>query len=338
MEHVSTPHVRLSRVLAVIGRAGVDVVSLPSDSNDVWRVDDVVLRICYRGDLARFVRDGLVAASAPSAVKAPRLLDQGQVGDMVWQLSSLVRGVPLGVAWPTLSLADRRRAIGQVGAALAALHGHVFPASVRAALATPRPVGDGSAAAVIGADLNPLPVSRARLLLGPAERLPGVDPAVIRAVADRFDELEPVDPLDDGQLARHGGGVVVHGDAHPGNVLWSDGVVAVLDWEWVRLGGHELDIEPFLSRGYEAHPSLQADASRIVSWLADAYPEAFAAPDLLDRLWLIELAHTLRDLLLQPPDRPYQRLVAGHPLRRLHQLAASPAAIAKLLPGGQASR
>ena len=56
---------------------------------------------------------------------------------------------------------------------LAELNAHAFPAGVRSALATPRPVGDADTAAVLGADLNPLPLPRARLLLEPAARVPG---------------------------------------------------------------------------------------------------------------------------------------------------------------------
>lgn len=315
---------RLDQVLTALGRRGVDAVPLPSDSNDVWRVGDAVLQICYRGDRARIARAALVSAALPAAVKAPKLLDYGGVGDMTWQLSALVDGVPLGVAWPTLALPDRRRAIQQVGESLAELNGHTFPAAVRSALSASRPVGDMTATAVIGADLNPLPVSRARLLLEPAARLTGVDRSVIEAVSKRFDALQTTDPLNDHALFHHGGGVVVHGDAHPMNVLWNDGVVALLDWEWVRLGAPELEIEPFLGRGFEDHPSLTVDSSQIAGWLAEGHPDAFAAPDLVRRVWLIELAHTLRHLLLWPPDRPEHLLPVRHPMRTLRRIATAP--------------
>lgn len=320
-ECVSARTERLGRVLRVIGSTGADAIPLLSDSNDAWRLGDAVLRICYRGDVHRFQRDGLVAAAAPASVRAPRLLDQGQVGELAWQLTAWVDGTPLGLVWPNLGLAERRRAIGQLGESLAQLNSYHFPAAVRAALGVPRPVGELTASAVVGADLNPLPVSRARLLLAPAARLSGVDPSLIGAVIDLFDEWEPADPLAQPALAAHGGGVVVHGDAHPMNVLWNDGVVALLDWEWVRIGVPELEIEPFLHRGSESNPVLMGDTAQIIGWLAEAYPAAFAAEDLIPRIWLIELAHTLRHLVLWPPDRPEGHLPEDHPLRRLRRIA-----------------
>ena len=120
----------------------------------------------------------------------------------------------------------------------------------------------------------------------------GVDENLIDLVGERFRELEATDPAGDSALADSGGGVVVHGDAHPMNVLWKDGVVALLDWEWVRLGGIELEIEPFLYRRLDSAPSLRAGSARIMGWLSEAHPAAFAAPDLVLRVWLIELACT----------------------------------------------
>jgi hypothetical protein len=178
------------------------------------------------------------------------------------------------VAWPALAAADRRAAIRQVGEFLAALNAHRFRPAVRAALASPRPADGPTAASVIGADLSPLPVSRARLLLEPAARLSRVDENLIDLVGERFSELEATDPAGDSALADSGGGVVVvvHGDAHPMNVLWNEGVVALLDWEWVRLGGIELEIEPFLYRGLDSAPSPLADSARIMGWLSDVHP------------------------------------------------------------------
>ncbi len=322
---------RLDRVLAATGHRGSDAAPLPSDSNDAWRIGKTVLRICYRGDRGRFERDALVAAWLPAAVRAPKLLEHGVVEDLAWQVHELVDGVPLGLCWSTLDIAERKRAIWQVGESLAELNAHEFPAKVRATLAAPRPVGDVTAAAVVGSDLNPLPVPRARLLLDRAADLTGVDMGLIRAVGERFDQLEPVDPFGAVTLARYGGGIVVHGDAHPMNVLWDDGVVALLDWEWVRMGTAEVEIEPFLYRGLDSDPSLMADSAQIIAWLAEANPDAFSAPDLVKRVWLVELAYTLRHLLLWPPDRPEHDLPTDHPLRRLRRIVADHSHLDRIL-------
>jgi hypothetical protein len=97
---------RLRRAHAASGRDGADAVSLPSDSNDAWLIGAVVLRICYRGDRKRFEREAVVAAAMPASVRVPRLLEQGSDGEVAWQVSELVDGVPLGVAWPALAVAD----------------------------------------------------------------------------------------------------------------------------------------------------------------------------------------------------------------------------------------
>lgn len=323
---------RLRRVLGVLGYDGEGAVPLPSDSNDAWRLGELVLRICYRGDRARFERAALVTSGLPASAKVPRLLDYGSDDELAWQVTAWVDGVPLGAAWTGLDADDRRRAITELGEALAELHGHAFPPAVLTALLAPRPVGDVSPAAVIGADINPLPVPRARLLLEPAARLPGVDRGLIDQLAARFDELEPIDPCGERVLADGDGPVVVHGDAHPLNVLWDEGVVAVLDWEWVRVAAPALEIEPFLYRGYESSTSLMADSHRIIGWLADAHPSAFADPDLIRRMWLIELAYTLRDLHIEPPIRPGRPLPMHHPLRRLRWSVTGYQHLEQILP------
>jgi hypothetical protein len=314
-------HSRLARVLGTLRRDGATAVSLPSFSNDAWRLGDVVLRICYRGDRGRFEREALVTSALPG--KVPRLLDYGRDDDLAWQVTAWTDGIPLADVWPDLGVQARQRAITELGETLAELNEYALPDAVRGVLLAPRPVGDVSADAVVGADINPLPVPRARLLLEPAAQLPGVDAGLIEEVAARFDELEPLDPCSDGSLADHHGGTVVHGDAHPHNVLWDDGVVCVLDWEWVRLAAPQLDVEPFLYRGYDSSVALAADSGRIIGWLADAYPAAFAGPDLVRQMWLIELAITLRDVLIAPPTCPEPRLPPDHPLRRLRQIVTS---------------
>ena len=320
---------RLRRVLRAIGRGGADAVLLPSDSNDAWRVGDVVVRICWRGDRARFEREALVADALPASIPAARVLDVGWDAEVAWLVSAAVDGIQLNEAWPALDLADQRRSVIQTGEALAALNGHAFPAAVRTVLAERQP--PDSLDAIMGADLNSLPVGRTRRLLEPASRLPGVDADLIDAVAERLTELEPVDPLSDTALAAHGGGVVVHGDAHPLNVLWNDGVVALLDLEWVRLGVPELEIEPFLHRGAVTRASMD-ETRRGLAWLAAAHPDAFAAPDLIRRLWLIEFGHAVRQLIAWPPDGPENELPGDHPLLRLRRIVTGPEHLEETLP------
>jgi hypothetical protein len=86
---------RLHSVLGAIGYHGPEPVPLPSDSNDAWRLGDAVLRICYRGDLARFEREAQVTAALPASVQGPRLLDHGKDAEVAWQVGAWIDGITL---------------------------------------------------------------------------------------------------------------------------------------------------------------------------------------------------------------------------------------------------
>jgi aminoglycoside phosphotransferase (APT) family kinase protein len=119
----------------------------------------------------------------------------------------------------------------------------------------------------------------------------------------------------------------VHGDAHLGNALWKDGrLTALLDFEWVRLGPPDLEIEPYLRADTAGltHTSLR----ETLGWLAESYPAMFAVPDLVRRLWLYQLANAVRELFLdspgQPPDDGAQR--------QLRRIVKSPDHLLQILP------
>lgn len=320
---------RLQRVLPAIGRTGGIPVPLASESNDAWRIGDTVLRVCWRGDRSRFDREAAVIGAMPAAIPVPRLLDTGRVDELAWQLTAVVDGVSLGAVWSGLDRQQQRVAITQLGTLLSVLNVHAFPPEVRELLDPPRSVEPPTLDAVPGADLNPLPVQRTRFLLAPASNLPGVESALIDAVAALLDRLEPLDPVGERALAARAGGVLVHGDAHPMNVLWNDGIVALLDLEWARLGSPEMEIEPFLPRGPD--PRQVADARRRLGWLAAAHPDAFAGSDLVNRVWLIELAYAVRHLLLSPPEHGHPQ-EPEHPLQRLRRIVQGPAHLENVLP------
>src|SRR5450631_1578302 len=155
---------RLTRVLSIARVPAQTPVPIASDSNDVWRIGAVVLRICWRGDRDRFAREAAVTAALPPGIPYPEIVDAGRDDELAWQVTRAVDGVPLAAVWPGMPAAHRRAAVHQIGQALAVLHAHPFPAEVIAVLAVPRPTGNTSAKALIGADLNPLPVQRALLL------------------------------------------------------------------------------------------------------------------------------------------------------------------------------
>jgi scyllo-inosamine 4-kinase len=335
----SARQARLTRVLGIARVPAQTPVPIASDSNDVWRIGAVVLRICWRGDRDRFAREAAVTAALPPEIPYPEIVDAGCDDELAWQVTRAVDGVPLAAAWPGMPAAHRRGAIHQIGQALAVLHAHPFPAEVTAVLAVSRPAGDTSAEALIGADLNPLPVQRALLLAQWVRAVPGVDPALIDDAEARLRGMADLDPLGapvpagKSAVASGAGIGCVHGDAHPANVLWRDGrVVALLDFEWVRLGPADLELVPYLADHPGAGRQAEARARSILGWLAESHPAAFAPPCLLTRLWLYQIAYSLRQVLIHCPGRPAGELAADQFVRRLRRVVASPGHLQRLLP------
>ncbi|WP_250038400.1 phosphotransferase family protein [Paractinoplanes maris] len=317
---------RLARVSQAVRLPAAAVpVLLPSDSNDVWRIGPVVVRICWRGDRERFTREAAVTCALPAGVPYPEVLDSGSDGELSWQVTRLVDGAPLSTVWRDLSRAEQHDAVNQIGAALAALHAHRFPADVVAALAAPRPVGEMSTSALVGADITLLPVRRAQALLAIARRDGAADTALIDQVAARFHKLADADPL-----AAAGPFACVHGDAHLGNALWKDGrLTAVLDFEWVRLGPPDLEIEPYLREDVTGLTLIEV--REVIGWLAESYPAMVAGPDLVRRLWLCQLANAVRELFLDDADRS----PGSGPWRRLRRIVTSPDDLLQILPAAQ---
>ena len=337
MPDASMRRQRLARVLPRVQLPAETPVLLPSDSNDTWRIGSVVLRICWRGDRDRFLREAAVTSSLPPSVPYPEVLATGRDEDLAWQVTRVVDGVPLARVMPILSAGRRRDAVRQTGQILAALHAHPFPESVNTVLAKPRPVGDVSLEALIGADIIPLPLPRATQMIGWARALPYVDAALMDDIEGCFRSLAEVDPLnaapEDAAGVPRDAPVCVHGDAHPINILWQDGrVTALLDFEWARLGPPDLELEPYLRGNPDAGTDDEAAVRDIFGWLAETHPAAFAHPDLISRLWLYQLAHVLRQLLIWPPDRPASDLPVHHPLLQLRRILDGPEHLYRLIP------
>jgi aminoglycoside phosphotransferase (APT) family kinase protein len=326
---------RLARVLrtARLPAAATNAtpVPLPSHSNDAWRIGPVVLRVCWRGDRARFAREAAVTRALPPEVPYPKVIDTGTDADLAWQVTQTADGAPLATVWRGLSHMERRDAVHQIGHALAALHAHQFPAHVIAALAAPRPVGDTSVWAIVGADITVLPLWRAETLLAAAGHEGRADPALVDDVAARFHELADIDPFSDAPTAEAerpaGTMTCVHGDAHLANALWKDGrLTALLDFEWVRFGPPDLEIEPYLRA--DAAGLTLTDRRDTLGWLADSHPAMFAPPDLTRRLWLYQLTTAVRELFLATPGQPPHERAQ----RDLLRIVKSPDHLHQILP------
>ena len=68
MAHVDS-EARL-RLVAEATRLTIDAppIPLPSDSNETWKIGELVLRICWRGDRSRLQREALVLEHLPDEV------------------------------------------------------------------------------------------------------------------------------------------------------------------------------------------------------------------------------------------------------------------------------
>ena len=121
---------------------------------------------------------------------------------------------------------------------------------------------------------------------------------------------------------------MTHSDAHLGNALWKDGrLTALLDFEWVRLGPPDLEIEPYLRS--DATGLSDIERREVLGWLAETYPAMFAVPHLVRRLWLCQLATAVRELfLLGSGHRP--EAVLDH----LRRVVESPDQLERILPSG----
>ncbi len=292
---------------------------LPSNSNDAWLIGEVVLRVCWRGDPQRFVKEAALAVALPASVGYPELLGAGEAAGMRWTLTRRVAGVTLDRAWLDPDPGRLRAIMGDYARKLKALHSW-SPAGEAAGLLsaharTPVETRDDA----LGRDVMPLPISRAALLLGPARDLPHMDPGVLDAAWARMGDLAALDPF-----AGTGDEHVAHCDATYPNVL-VDGarVSALLDFEWARLAPPWVELTAW-TRLLEDLRVEGAQVPPVLEQLEAAYPALFGVPRLRARLWLCELAYTLRHVVFWPPDAPEDRLRLDHPLHRLRRLIDAP--------------
>lgn len=253
--------------------------------NSVWRVDELIVRICTVGDRTRFLREARLGASLPLELGYPRVIGAGLDEDMSWTVTVAVQGSRLADELLAMDADERRAAGHRLGELLAAFHAVAPPAGIdERVLGHPK-----------WYDAIPLPVSRARRLLEHAR--PGIGDDLADSVARRIDELGEHDPFGD-PVSR----VLLHGDFSPDNVVWRNGrPVAVIDLEWARTGLAHADLF-WLAFGDRD----------VLAGVADAYPNAFV-PGVERALRLCLLAFQLRSVAdghKQPESRQARRLRA----------------------------
>jgi aminoglycoside phosphotransferase (APT) family kinase protein len=296
------PAARLAtaRLAAVRPAVPVDLsgaILVESWSNDAWITDRFVLRVCWRGDRGRLLREQALLASLPTSVPHAVALDAGQTGDLTWMALQRTPGERLDLAWPQLPVSQRREAMVSLGAALSALHRWTPPPEVRAMFGQASAAVPATPDAIGGSAIVPLPVARLSPLLDRIERLPGMDAGLARRVRSRLGQLATV--LSDRELTD---GPVLHADAHLANVLWHQGrLAALLDFEWARIGPPDLELEAVCRDDPEIeaqarHGSCAASDVPVLAWLRAGYHGLFEREDLTERLWLYELCYQVRQL------------------------------------------
>ena len=291
-----------------------DARLVPSNNNDVWRLETGYLRVAWRGDRSRLAREAELLGRLRGFLPVPEVLDCGGDDRLSWSLTAEMPGTAyerLCVRPASPGLRDLAR---EVAALLRALHSWPVPQELAAMLKRPE---DPDPLRRAGSELVLLPPSAALGLIPLAGQLPFVDHGVLDAAAERLAELGSVMTAD--------GEVLLHGDFYLGNVLvQGDQVSALIDLEFSRMGPPDLELISVI-RALDAETRLGLHRPPLLAWLAEDYPELFGPSDLRSRLWLYALAYTIRQIIFWPPDRAEaDDLEVTHPLHTLRRLIDAP--------------
>jgi aminoglycoside phosphotransferase (APT) family kinase protein len=298
---------------------------VPSNNNDVWRLDAGYLRVAWRGDRSRLAREAELLGGLRGLLPVPQVLDCGGDERLSWSLTAAMPGIDYEHLCVSPAPGGLRDLAREVATLLRALHSWPVPGKLAEMLR--RPGTDPDALHRAGAELV-LPTSQVLRLIPLARQLPFVDHGVLDAAAERLAGL--ANPV------KASGEVVLHGDFYLGNVLVHGGhVSALIDFEFCRMGPPDLELISVI-RALDAERRLGLQRPPLLAWLAADYPQLFAVPDLARRLWQYALAYTIRQIIFWPPDRAEaDGLEVTHPLHTLRRLIDAPLPLpAGVLPCG----
>lgn len=304
----------MARARHALAKAGLDpsieLHPLSSVTNEVWAAGRHIVRV-NRHPVARLWREATLSTMLLSAgVGCPPIVAYGGIVGADWMITERLPGQVLSRCWPAMSREDRRSAIRQLAERLQQLHGYVLR----------EPLPEVAIPQLLASSAGPGSVDRLMSGLDAAQDLDHVDPVlVLRAKTLVRESLAALDPVPAETL--------IHGDIHFENVLWDgERITGLLDFEWARTAASDLELDVFLrfcafpflhvAEDYE-QVTLPGDYAEVPGWLAQDYPELFAHPRLRDRLRVYSIAYDLRELLMDPPDRPVELLSHLHPYHRL---------------------
>jgi Phosphotransferase enzyme family len=201
---MNDPAARLAIVRPNVGLNLDGAVLVESWSNDTWVTDSLVLRVCWRGDRARLLREHALLASLPASIPHADVLGSGQAGDLTWMALRRMAGERLDLVWPRLSGCQRRQAVSSLGAALRALHRWLPPTGVRQLIGGASTPARATREAIVGSAIVPLPVPQLFPLLDWIDQLLGMDPGLARRARSLWGAKSRPKCRDLGCRARHG--------------------------------------------------------------------------------------------------------------------------------------
>jgi len=306
----------LARAKHALEAAGLDsqvaLTRASSVTNEVWLSTEYVIRVNRRPD-KRLWREAKLGPQLPAAVAYPEVVGYGTGIGFDWLVARRCDGNVLSRCWPTMSPAQQRLAVRQLAFMLRSLHETPVPGGLGDVneLDSPQLLRGGQGVA---------PVSPLLDALARAGALPNVDPSLLHELADFVRaNSSAIEPFDTGTL--------IHGDLTFENVLWNgERVTALIDFEWARPAPRDLELDvllrfcayPYLHVAEDYMDQTVAEAYEDVpAWLAEDYPQLFAAPRLLDRLRIYAIAFEVRQVLMHPPLAASSR---HHPMHRLVRL------------------
>jgi hypothetical protein len=198
---------------------------VPSNNNDVWRLEAGYLRVAWRGDRSRLAREAELLGRLHGFLPVPAILDYGGDDQLSWSLTTAMPGTAYEHLCVQPAPAGLRDLAREVAALLQTLHSWPVPRELAEMLRQPEEYQDPLRRA--GSEVVLLPPSSARGLIPLASQLPFVDHGVLDAAAARLTEL--------GNPATADSEVLLHGDFYLGNVLVHAGhVSALIDFEFSR--------------------------------------------------------------------------------------------------------